>query len=145
MKRALVTTGLAALLLLTGCTSTVTSETITVTPGASGTFSDGDTTVVVEPSASSVPAAPVEVTAAPEKTTAPQRDADDFLVRTQLALDNWGVTMNADQVRSAADYACDQIAAGVQMSDIVAITGEVPDYANGDFVDVVSQGYCPIR
>lgn len=141
MKRALVTTGLAALLLLTGCTAAQEAEPAAITSDApAGTTAPTPLALDDTPA----PPAPVEVTATPSQSK-PTRTADDFLVRTQLALDNWGVTMNADQVRSAADYACDQMAAGVQMSDIVAITGEVPDYANGDFVDVVSQGYCPIR
>lgn len=43
----------AAAVLLSACSSEITQETITVTPGQTGTFSAGDTTVVVEPEASS--------------------------------------------------------------------------------------------
>lgn len=147
MKRGLVAVGAVALLLLTGCTSTVTSETITVTPGASGTFSNGDTTVVAEPPASPSAAGPVEVTATAPASAAEDStgEAQQFLVKMQLALDNWGVTMNAAQVSSAANYVCDELAAGAPLGEVVAITGDVPDYANGDFVDLVGQGYCPIR
>ncbi|KEP75849.1 hypothetical protein HR12_20835 [Microbacterium sp. SUBG005] len=141
MKRGLVAAGFAALLLLTGCTGMQEQETIAVASDAPAGTTAATPPAPVETES---PAAPVEVTAAPEKT-ATQRDANDFLVRTQLALDNWGVTMNADQVRSAADYTCDQLAAGVPHNDVVAITGEVPDYANGRFVDVVVEGYCPVR
>lgn len=141
MKRGLVAIGAVALLLLTGCTSTVTSETVTVTPGASGTFSDGDTTVVVEPPASPAPAAPVEVTA----TTPPPSKAEDVLVGIQLTVAGYDVVVNADQIKSAADYTCDQIAAGVGEESIAALTGDIPEDANLVLVQLAANEYCPIR
>lgn len=141
MKRGLVAVGAVALLLLTGCTSTVTSETVTVTPGASGTYSDGDTTVVVEPTASTAPAAPVEVTATPPA----EREAVSVLTGIQLAIDSYGIAVNADQIKSASDYACDQIAAGVDPDSIVALTGDIPEQANRDLVQLAADEYCPVR
>lgn len=141
MKRGLVAAGAVALLLLTGCTSTVKSETVTVTPGASGTFSDGDTTVVVEPPASPAPAAPVEVTA----TTPPPSKAEDVLVGIQLTVAGYDVVVNADQIKSAADYTCDQVAAGADQKSIVALTGDIPQGANADLVQMSADFYCPIR
>jgi len=47
----------AAAVLLSACSSEITQENITVTPGQTGTFSSGDTTVVVEPEASSASSA----------------------------------------------------------------------------------------
>lgn len=141
MNRGLVAVGAVALLLLTGCTSTVTSETITVTPGASGTFSDGDTTVVVEPSASPSAAGPVEVTT----TTPPAQDADEVLVGIQLTVAGYDVVVNADQIKTAADYTCDQIAAGVDEKSIAALTGDIPAGANADLVQMSADFYCPIR
>ncbi|MCW2165060.1 hypothetical protein B0I12_002215 [Microbacterium hydrothermale] len=141
MKRGLVAVGAVAVLLLTGCTSTVTAETITVTPGASGTFSDGDTTVVVEPPASKAPAAPVEVTTAPPK----QGKASDVLVGIQLTVASYGVEVMADQIESASNYACDQLAAGVPEEQIVALTGDIPEGANRDLVQLSRDSYCAIR
>lgn len=141
MKRGLVAAGAVGLLLLTGCTSTVTSETVTVTPGASGTFSDGDTTVVVEPPASPTAAAPVEVTA----TTPPPSKAEDVLVGIQITVAGYDVVVNADQIASAANYTCDQIAAGVGEDSIVALTGDIPVRANEALVQMSADYYCPIR
>lgn len=142
MKRTtLAVTAAAALLLLAGCTSTTSTETVTVTPGASGTFSDGDTTVVVEPPASSTPAAPVEVTA----TTPPPSKAEDVLVGIQITVAGYDVVVNADQIASAANYTCDQIAAGVREDSIVALTGDIPERANATLVQMAADEYCPIR
>lgn len=139
MKRGLVAASVAALLLLTGCTSTVTSETITVTPGASGTFSDGDTTVVVEPS--EAPATPVEVSATPPAN----RKATSVLTGIQLAMSSYGLEVNAEQIKSASDYACDQLATGAPQESIVALTGDIPEQANLDLVQLAADEYCPVR
>ncbi len=142
MKRGLVAVGVAALLLLTGCTSEP-QETAALSDETAGTVASTPAPIAATPPAAS---GPVEVTATtPPPATTDSGEAQQFLVKMQLALDNWGVTMNADQVSSAANYVCDQVAAGTPTGDIVAITGDVPDYANGDFVDVVGQGYCPVR
>lgn len=141
MKRALVATGIAALLLLTGCTSTATSETVTVTPGASGTYSDGDTTVEAQPSTTPTQAGPVEVTA----TTPPPSKAEDALVSIQLTVAGYDVVVNADQIKTAADYTCDQLAAGADQGSVVALTGDIPTRANEALVQMSADYYCPVR
>jgi ABC-type glycerol-3-phosphate transport system substrate-binding protein len=140
MKRtAMAATAAAVLLLLAGCTSTTTTETVTVTSGASGTYSDGDTTVVVEPS--ETPATPVEVTA----TTPPEAKAADVLVNIQLTVAGYDVVVNADQIKSAANYTCDQLAAGVDEKSIVALTGDIPVRANEALVQMSADYYCGVR
>lgn len=112
MKRALVTTGIAALMLLTGCTSTTTNETVTVTPGASGTYSDGDTTVEVQPLTAE----------APELT-----DADTTYleaVRANLRPDNVIPNATDEQLLAAGHEACDRRAAGEASDTISLIDGE---------------------
>lgn len=145
MKRALSPGVLVLLLALSGCVNVETSESrVEVTPGASGTYSDGDSTVVVEPltaEASEPPAAPVEVTA----TTPPPAKVTDVLVGIQLTVSGYDVVVNADQIKSAANYTCDQLAAGVDESAIVALTGDIPDGANETLVQMAADEYCPIR
>lgn len=112
MKRGLVAAGAVALLLLTGCTSTVTSETVTVTPGASGTYSDGDTTVEVQP-----------LTA--ESPTATDGEAA-FLdaVRANLRPDNVIPNATDEQLLDAGKEACERLAAGESSDTISLIEGE---------------------
>ncbi|MDF2045158.1 DUF732 domain-containing protein [Microbacterium sp. Kw_RZR3] len=147
MKRALIPGVLVLLLALAGCVSVETSESqVEVTPGSSGTYSDGDSTVVVEPSAArpiDAPAAPVEVSSAP--VTATPDDAGQFLIKLQLAMANDGVKMTTTEILSAANYACDQLEAGADPDAIVALTGDVHEQINADFVSLVEQGYCPVR
>ena len=116
MKRGLVAVGVAALLLLTGCTSTVTSETVTVTPGASGTFSDGDTTVEVQPLTAEAP------------TSAPQEAPDDAAfvaaVRESLRPENVIPNVTDEQLVQAGQKACEMEAAGIAAEDISVIAGE---------------------
>ncbi|MEW1705947.1 hypothetical protein AB0230_01790 [Microbacterium sp. NPDC089190] len=139
MKRALVATGIAALLLLTGCTSTTTAETVTVTPGAEGTYSDGGTTVEVQPT--EAPATPVEVSATPPAN----REATSVLTGIQLAMSSYGLNVNAEQIKTASDYACDQLANGATQDSIVALTGDIPEQANLDLVQLAADEYCPVR
>ncbi|WZH36232.1 MAG: hypothetical protein PIR02_15910 [Microbacterium enclense] len=141
MKRGLVPAGLAVLVLaLSGCVSVQTSEErVEVTPGASGTYSAGDTTVVVEPS--EAPATPVEVSATPT----PPTKATSVLTAIQLTVASYGVDVMADQIKAASDYACDQLAAGADADNIVALTGEIPEGANRDLVTAAKNDYCPIR
>ncbi|MFF7683155.1 hypothetical protein ACFZA2_10370 [Microbacterium sp. NPDC007973] len=141
MERGLVAAGAAALLLLTGCTGTVTSETVTVTPGASGTFSDGNTTVVVEPTETAASAAPVEVSATPAAPT----KATSVLTAIQLTVASYGVDVDAAQIKSASDYACDQLAAGFDAGSIQALTGDIPEGANSDLVLLAESDYCSTR
>lgn len=112
MKRGLVAAGAVALLLLTGCTSTVTSETVKVTPGASGTFSDGDTTVEVQPLTAESPAA------------ADGEAAFLDAVRANLRPDNVIPNATDEQLLDAGHEACERLAAGEPSDTISLIDGE---------------------
>ncbi|MFF7681459.1 DUF732 domain-containing protein [Microbacterium sp. NPDC007973] len=122
MKRGLVAAGAVALLLLTGCTSTVTSETVTVTPGASGTFSDGGTTVEVQPLTAETP------TATDEEAV--------FLgaVRAKLRPDNVIPKATDEQLLAAGQEACEALASGTSSDSISVIEGE-PTNAMGGYSD----------
>lgn len=115
MKRGLVAAGAVALLLLTGCTSTVTSETVTVTPGASGTYSDGDTTVEVQPLTAETP----------EATGAEATFLD--AVRAKLRPDNVIPNATDEQLLAAGEAACEKIATTENTNTISVIEGEQPN------------------
>ncbi|MCW2165410.1 hypothetical protein B0I12_002565 [Microbacterium hydrothermale] len=123
MKRtALAVAAATALLLLAGCTSSTTTETVTVTPGAAGTYSDGDTTVEVQPLTAETPAV-----------------ADDeavFLdtVRAKLRPDNVIPSATDEQLLAAGEEACAEIAAGTPTDQLSVIDGE-PTNALGTFSD----------
>lgn len=113
MKRtALAATAAAALFLLAGCTSTTTTETVTVTPGASGTFSDGETTVEVEPLTAEAPAA----TNAEASYLA--------TVRAELRPDNVIPNATDEQLLEAGREACERLASGESSDTISLIEGE---------------------
>lgn len=117
MKRtALAATAAAALLLLAGCTSTTTTETVAVTPGASGTYSDGGTTVEVEPLTAETPSA--------------TGSEETFLttVRAELRPNNVIPNATDDQLIAAGKEACAKLAAAEDSSTISVIEGEA---ANG--------------
>ncbi|WP_206597827.1 DUF732 domain-containing protein, partial [Microbacterium testaceum] len=121
MKRAVVPAGVLVLLLaLAGCVSVETSESrIEVTPGASGTFSDGDTTVVVEPLTAETP------TSIPNAST-PEAS---FLVKIREVLpDDTSIPNATDaQLLAAAQEACEQMAAGTDSTEVSVIDGEQAD------------------
>lgn len=123
MKRtALAATAAAALLLLAGCTSTTTTETVTVTPGATGTYSAGDTTVEVAPLTAEAPAA---------------TDAEaTYLatVRAELRPDNVIPNATDEQLLDAAREACERRAAGEDSDTISVIEGEQAN-VGGYFLD----------
>lgn len=138
MKRGLVATGVAALLLLSGCTGMQEQETVAVASNAPAGTTAATPLVPVETEA---PAAPVEVTTAPPK----QNKAGDVLVGIQLTVASYGVEVMADQIESASNYACDQLSAGVPEDQIVALTGDIPEGANRDLVQLARDSYCGIR
>lgn len=135
MKRGLIAVAAAALL-LTGCT-TQTPEAAVVSDVPAGTTAPTPQAATPTPTA----AAPVEVTA----TTPPAKDPTDVLVGIQLTVADYDIVVNADQIKSAADYTCDQIAAGADERSIVALTGDIPTGANTDLVQMSADFYCPIR
>lgn len=122
-RTALAATAAAVLLLLTGCTSTTTAETITVTPGASGTYSDGDTSVEVEPLTAETPTVAADGEAA-------------FLgdVRAKLRPDNVIPNATDEQLVDAGESACEAIANGENTITLSLIDGEQAD-ASGFFPD----------
>lgn len=125
MKRtALAATAAAVALLLAGCTSSVTSETITVTPGASGTYSNGDATVVVEPLTAETP------------TASEGSDEAAFIseVREKLRRDNVIPNATDGQLVSAGEKACEAISNGENTITLSVIDGEKAD-ASGFFPD----------
>ncbi len=118
MKRALVPGVLVLLLALSGCVSVETSESrIDVTPGASGTYSAGDTTVVVEPLTAETSEAGSDSPRTPDAA---------FLAQVRDALPDDTTIPNATdaQLLDAAREACDQMAAGTDPSAVAVIEGE---------------------
>ncbi|MCC4250746.1 hypothetical protein [Microbacterium testaceum] len=129
MKRGLVLTGVAVVLLaLSGCVSVETSEErVDVTPGASGVYSDGDTTVEVEPLTAETPAA-----ASTETST---RDEAAYVASVRDTLRPANVIPNAtnDQLIEAGIKACELLASGTAPEDITVIDGEERTY--GAYLD----------
>jgi len=117
MKRGLFAAAAVAVLLMTGCSSSVTEETVTLTPGASGTFSNGDSTVVVEPLTAESPSA----------------EADNgeaaFLaeVRENLRPDNVIPNATDEQLLQAGYRACELLANRQNGEEISVIDGEQTD------------------
>lgn len=135
MKRGLIAVA-AAVLLLTGCTAQ-TPEAAVVSDVPAGTTAPTPQAATPTPAA----AAPVEVTA----TTPPPPQAEDVLVGIQITVAGYDVVVNADQIKAAANYTCDQLDAGAEEKSIVALTGDIPDRANSTLVQMVADEYCPIR
>lgn len=134
MKRGLVAVGVAAVLLLTGCTAQTPDAAVVSDAPA-------ETTDPTPQAVTPTPAAPVEVTA----SAPPRQDVTDVLVSIQLTVASYEVVVNTDQIKTAADYTCDQIAAGAEERSIVALTGDVSPAANADLVQMSADYYCPIR
>lgn len=123
MKRTVLAVAAATvLLLLAGCTSTTTTETVTVTPGAAGTYSDGDTTVEVQPLTAETPAA----------TDAETTFLDT--VRAKLRPDNVIPDATDEQLLKAGQEACHELASGTSSDSISVIEGE-PTNAMGGYSD----------
>ncbi len=55
------------------------------------------------------------------------------------------MVVNADQIKSAANFTCDQLESGVDKTTIVALTGDIPANANRVLVELSANEYCPIR
>ena len=140
MKKPLIAAAtIAAALALAGCSTTTAQPaptvTVTVTPSPEPAAPSEPTEAPTEPAAG-----PVEVT-----TTQPkQTDAEGILIALQTIVASYNVEITAPQVRAAADYVCDQLAAGVPSDQIVALVG-APDMANFDLVGVSERDYCPVR
>ncbi|BAJ75333.1 outer membrane receptor proteins, mostly Fe transport [Microbacterium testaceum StLB037] len=86
-----------------------------------------------------IPGAPIAVP--DEDTSGPS----DMLTAIRLTVVELGGDVGAEQVASAADYTCDQLAAGVDRGSIVALQGDIPAGANETLVQLAADEYCPIR
>ena len=144
MKRTLTAAvAIAAALLLAGCATT--AEPTNAEPSTSPTAAPTtEPTSTPTPTSSPTPtAAPVEVQSMPEPE--PVDEAAEVLTTIQIVLANRGVEISADQVRSAANYACDQLSAGVPMDQVAALSGDIEPWIVVEFVDLAEGGYCPVR
>ncbi|KTS91875.1 hypothetical protein NS183_01845 [Microbacterium testaceum] len=94
-----------AAVLLAGCTSETTEENITVTPGQTGTFSSGDTTVVVEP----------EDTAAPASS-----ENAAYLTEVRSKLGDLASATD-DQLVSLGESTCEQLEAGTPADQVILV------------------------
>lgn len=117
MKRALVATGIAALLLLTGCTSTNTTETA-VTPNAAGDGSSGGVTIEVQPLTAESPT--------PSADDSSDQDEAAFVAEVRSTLRPANVIPNAtdEQLVQAGRKACEMKQSGMPAEDISVIEGE---------------------
>lgn len=131
---------LTALLALTlaGCAGSPDSEpTRTQAPAATATE-----TAAPERTMTEVPTGPVEVTSTPVPTVSV---ADHAIEQMHAYLVNNGMIVSAEQVRAAADYTCDQIAAGASLEEIVPLTGDVDPETVQMIVRDIDRVYCPAR
>ncbi|MDF2993491.1 MAG: lipoprotein [Microbacterium sp.] len=105
-----------AVALLSGCTSEVTQENITVTPGQSGTFSNGDTTIVVEPGAT--------------------QGADGAYLTEVRA--NLGALASAsdEQLVAAGESACGQLDEGVGVDQVVVTVPGTATVSSADSTSI---------
>jgi len=101
----------AVVTMLAGCTSEVTRENVVVTPGQTGTFSSGDTTVVVE-------------SAAPTSEEA-------YLAEVRGNLEALG-SASDEQLMAAGDEACSQLDGGVDVEDVQLAIPGVEQVSAGD-------------
>jgi len=94
-----------AAVLLAGCSSETTQENITVTPGQTGTFSSGDTSVVVEP----------------EETEAPASTEDAaYLTEVRSKLGDLGKATD-EQLISLGESTCEQLDAGTPADQVLLV------------------------
>lgn len=138
MKRGLIAAGAVAMLLLTGCTAGGGDTAAAPEPSSSERAAE-PTAAVASPTPAA--ATPVEVSATPEAPT----KATAVLTAIQLTVASYGVEVMADQIKTASDYACDQLASGASEESIVALTGDIPEGANRDLVQLAASDYCAIR
>jgi hypothetical protein len=161
MRRVFVPGVLALLLALSGCVYTQDAAeqpdpAATASPTSSGTdgaapaeptdapsdaAGDAPTDDPTDPPVDDpgIPGAPITVP--DEDTSGPS----DMLVAIRLTVAQYGVDVGADQIASAADYTCDQLAAGVDRGSIVALPGDLPAGSNETLVQLAADEYCPIR
>ena len=153
MRHVLVPGVLALLLALSGCVyaqdAAEQSEpalAMTPTPAETGSAVPAEPTdepadaPTGEPTDDSgMPGDPIAVP--DEDTSGPS----DMLTTIRLTVAELGIDVGAEQIASAADYTCDQLADGVDQVSIMALPGDSPAGANETFVQLAADEYCPIR
>ncbi|WP_153001334.1 hypothetical protein [Microbacterium testaceum] len=140
MKRVVAPGVLVLLLAFSGCTGTETTGVQSeATPAASSAQEGTGVSASAEPTEATP--GPIEVSATP----AANRKATSVLTGIQLAMSSYGLEVDAAQIKSASDYTCEQLATGAPQDSIVALTGDVPQQANLDLVQLAADEYCPIR
>ncbi|MEI3845312.1 MULTISPECIES: hypothetical protein [unclassified Microbacterium] len=129
-----LTIGLA----LAGCAGTpeAADAPLTATPSTPATQSASPTPPPSD--------GPVEVTTSPTATDSEAPLADQWIAGTTEWFAGKGVVITEDQVRAAANFACDQLDAGVDISSIQPLTGDVDPEVVSTFMANMST-YCPMR
>lgn len=139
MKRALIPGVLVLLMALSACSGGGSTgdqaDSMSAPSSSQASASVGTSTEPTEAPG------PVEVSATP----AADRKATSVLTGIQLAMSSYGLEVDAQQIKSASDYACDQLASGASQDSIVALSGDIPEQANLDLVQLAADEYCPIR
>lgn len=130
VRRALVPiVSVTAVLLLSGCSSEVTSESVTITPGQTGTFTSGDSTIVV----------------GGDEATAPGDKAAFLSAARDQATGALGSATDADLL-AAGQSACDQLDQGIDDEKIAVTVAGSALPAGGDdalaIVDAASLSLC---
>ena len=113
-RTTLAATAAAVLLLLTGCTAESDETEAAPAPITSERVAEPAETV-----ATPTPAAPTPVEVS--TTPAPPTKATAVLTAIQLTVASYGVDVMADQIKTASDYTCDQLAAGVDEESIFCL------------------------
>ncbi|UGS27573.1 hypothetical protein K8F61_05130 [Microbacterium resistens] len=133
------TIAVAAVLLLTlaGCAGTPESPASEPTAPAAATSAPPAET----PTPTDAPTGPVEVTAAPSpESTWTLRD--QVIADIHASLVGQGYNVTTEQVVQAADYTCEQLAAGVDKSEIVPFTGDFPADRVEGIINSFERVYC---
>lgn len=132
MKRSLaLAASVVALVLLAGCASETAVETITITPGQTGTFTSGDSTIVVGGDATDAP-----------------RDEAAYLSNARDEAPEGSVVETASDadLLAAGQAACDQLAQDVDDEKISVTVAGKTLAAGGDdvfaIVDAASLSLC---
>lgn len=138
---------------LTGVTVAATAALLLALGGCAGTPEAADAPLTAAPSTPAAQSAsptpppsdgPVEVTTSPTAPAAEAPLADQWIAETTEWFAGKGVVITEEQVRAAANFACDQLDAGVDISSIQPLTGEVDPEVVSTFMANMST-YCPMR
>lgn len=125
------------LLTLAACAGTPESPAAEPTAPAAAT----STPAAETPTPTEAPTGPVEVTAAPSpESTWTLRD--QVIADIHASLVGQGYNVTTEQVVQAADYTCEQLAAGVDKTQIVPFTGDFPAEKVEGIINDLERVYC---